>query len=138
MTMMLRSETDFESVLRIPSTRDMITMNTVTTSPITNTVMPVETLRTIRFRRLYFRGIATLRDLPKAVDDLDSRRANGRNDARKDSDRHRNEECEHECRSGDAEIVREGCDRRVLQDRDHPVDERNRKAHPEGTADQRE
>ncbi len=60
-TTTFRSETVCVRVFVMPSTRDMITMKTVTTNAMTITVMPVDTFRTNRFRRLYLSGIAIRR-----------------------------------------------------------------------------
>ena len=56
----LRSEAFVESVRVTPLQSDSTKRKTVTTRAMTKTVMPVETFRTMRFRMLYFSGIAIL------------------------------------------------------------------------------
>ena len=52
------SEALVESVRVTPLQSDRTKRKTVTTRQMTKTVIPVDTLRTIRFRRLYLSGIA--------------------------------------------------------------------------------
>jgi len=56
----LRSEALVESVRVTPLQSDSTKRKTVTTRQMTNTVMPVDTFRTMRFRKLYLRGMAIL------------------------------------------------------------------------------
>ena len=107
------------SVLVTPSTSASTQRNTVTTSAMTKTVIPVETFRTKRFRKLYFSGIAISDHLPQAVDDLDPRRPDRRNDAREDSDADRDEEREGQDRQVTVESCKSnGATGRLLQIRD--------------------
>src|SRR5258705_9918743 len=124
--MMFRFDAVTESVRDTPCQSASTNRKTVTTRHTTNTVMPVDTFLTNRFRRLYFSGIAMLlpsHHLPQSIHDLHLRGADRRDEAGEDAHPDGDPERRRQDGPRDLEIEHEGRHRRRLHPLDHARDE---------------
>src|SRR2546425_13211245 len=99
--MMFRFDAVTESVRDTPCQSASTNRKTVTTRHTTNTVIPVDTFLTNRFRRLYFSGMAILLrsdHLPQSIHDLHLRGADRRDEAGQHA--HSDGDPERRCQDG--------------------------------------
>src|SRR5215470_9986917 len=119
-----RGDTEVWNVFRTPSANDMTRRKTVTTSATPRTVMPVETFRTQRFRRLYLKGIRISHHLPQTVHYRYPRGSDGGDEAGQGSNQDGGGHREEDGERSDPEVVGEHRDGGALHRLDQERGER--------------